>query len=170
LVAAHSGKCLEVAGGSTADGGVVHQWDCHGGTNQQWRVSTPGSEPPPPPPPPPACGYTWYATKTFVPDEHYTGCNGTLYMQLDGNLVIYAPSGIPLWASNTCCISGAYAVFQDDGNLVVYARGAAPCGAAPCGRPTRAKPRSPYVVTVTLGCEQVGGSFRSWAIPFGGFF
>lgn len=116
LIAAHSGKCLDLAGWSTADGGVVQQWDCHGGTNQQWRVSIPGSEPPPP-----ACGYTWYATKVFAPDEHYTGCNGTLYMQFDGNLVIYAPSGLALWASNTCCISGAYAVFQDDGNLVVYA-------------------------------------------------
>ena len=43
-------------------------------------------------------------------------------MQTDGNLVIYSPSGLPLWYSNTCCHlgAGAYLVDQDDGNLVIY--------------------------------------------------
>ena len=50
---------------------------------------------------PAACGYTWQANKVFAPDEHYTGCNGTLYMQGDGNLVIYTAYGVPIWASNT---------------------------------------------------------------------
>ncbi|MFM9693788.1 non-reducing end alpha-L-arabinofuranosidase family hydrolase [Streptomyces europaeiscabiei] len=31
-----SGRCLDVAGFSQADGANVHIWDCHGGTNQQW--------------------------------------------------------------------------------------------------------------------------------------
>ena len=36
VVNAHSGKCLEVNGWSTSNGGNVDQWDCHGGGNQQW--------------------------------------------------------------------------------------------------------------------------------------
>ena len=44
LVAANSGKCLDVVGGPTAtDNGVpIQQWDCLGSTqtNQQWRVVT----------------------------------------------------------------------------------------------------------------------------------
>jgi Ricin-type beta-trefoil lectin domain-like len=56
LTAVHSGKCLDVAGGSLADGGTVHQWSCHGGANQQWRMTEVTQEqPPPPPPPPPPC-------------------------------------------------------------------------------------------------------------------
>jgi hypothetical protein len=29
LVAAHSGKCLDVSGASTADGTLIQQWSCH---------------------------------------------------------------------------------------------------------------------------------------------
>ncbi|MFC8796616.1 RICIN domain-containing protein [Promicromonospora sp. NPDC057138] len=38
LVNGNSGKCLDVSGFSTADGGKVQQWTCTGGTNQQWQV------------------------------------------------------------------------------------------------------------------------------------
>jgi hypothetical protein len=38
LKAMHSGKCLDVAGASLDNGGVIHQWDCHGRANQQWRM------------------------------------------------------------------------------------------------------------------------------------
>jgi Transglycosylase SLT domain len=44
---------------------------------------------------------------------------GTLRMQGDGNLVLYANQNVPLWASNTNA-PGAYAVMQGDGNLVIY--------------------------------------------------
>jgi cytochrome c peroxidase len=37
LKAAHSGKCIDVAGGGTADGAVVQQWTCHGGNNQRFE-------------------------------------------------------------------------------------------------------------------------------------
>jgi glucose/arabinose dehydrogenase len=33
------GKCVDVNGGSTADGAKVQLWTCNGGTNQQWTVS-----------------------------------------------------------------------------------------------------------------------------------
>lgn len=38
MVAEHSGKCVDVAGISTADGVAVHQWSCHGGANQAWET------------------------------------------------------------------------------------------------------------------------------------
>lgn len=36
ISARHSGKCLDVAGWSSANGALITQWDCHGGENQQW--------------------------------------------------------------------------------------------------------------------------------------
>jgi hypothetical protein len=48
----------------------------------------------------------------------------TLSMQTDGNLVLYSPSGTPLWYTATsgqdCSGDQCVAVFQTDGNLVVY--------------------------------------------------
>lgn len=37
IVAEHSSKCLDVSRASRDNGARVIQWDCHGGTNQQWR-------------------------------------------------------------------------------------------------------------------------------------
>jgi hypothetical protein len=42
LKAAHSQKCVDVAGVSTADGANVHQWTCHGRANQQWKARNVG--------------------------------------------------------------------------------------------------------------------------------
>lgn len=42
-----------------------------------------------------------------------------VYMQGDGNLVEYSPSGAPVWASNTAGQSGAFLRLQDDGNLTI---------------------------------------------------
>ncbi|MEV0678678.1 RICIN domain-containing protein [Actinosynnema sp. NPDC050436] len=45
LVAVHSGKCLDVAGGvgTVSNGTIVHQWTCLGDhqTNQRWYLTTP---------------------------------------------------------------------------------------------------------------------------------
>ncbi len=38
-----AGKCLDVAGGSTADGTAVQLWDCNGSTAQRWTVRADGS-------------------------------------------------------------------------------------------------------------------------------
>ena len=48
----------------------------------------------------------------------------TLWMQLDGNLVLYGPAGA-LWASGTGR-AGSVAIMQGDGNLVVVAPGNVP--------------------------------------------
>ncbi len=48
-----------------------------------------------------------------------------LVMQTDGNLVIYAPNNVPIWATGTNGRDGAYLSMQDDGNLVIYQNGVA---------------------------------------------
>ncbi|GAA3182910.1 hypothetical protein GCM10010451_35090 [Streptomyces virens] len=40
----NSGKCLDVAGGSTADGADVRQYACNGGANQRWRPEDLGDD------------------------------------------------------------------------------------------------------------------------------
>jgi hypothetical protein len=42
ISAMHSGKCLDVEGGAFGNGVAVNQWDCHGGTNQQWLFTPVG--------------------------------------------------------------------------------------------------------------------------------
>jgi GH43 family beta-xylosidase len=44
LVNRNSGKCLEVAGGSSADGANIQQWTCNGGNNQRWRFEDLGDD------------------------------------------------------------------------------------------------------------------------------
>ena len=43
LFARHSGKVLDVAGASTANGALVHQWEWWGGDNQRWRIEALGN-------------------------------------------------------------------------------------------------------------------------------
>ncbi len=33
-----NGKCLDITGGSTANGALIEEWTCNGGSNQQWSV------------------------------------------------------------------------------------------------------------------------------------
>ncbi|MER6343896.1 family 43 glycosylhydrolase [Streptomyces sp. NPDC001595] len=40
----NSGKCLEVTGGSTADGANVAQYTCNGGAHQRWRLQDLGDD------------------------------------------------------------------------------------------------------------------------------
>ncbi|MGY4644716.1 NlpC/P60 family protein [Cellulomonas sp. URHB0016] len=49
-----------------------------------------------------------------------------LFMQGDGNLVLYAPGMSARWQSGTSGHPGAWVQLQGDGNLVVYAPGAVP--------------------------------------------
>ncbi|WP_026930895.1 RICIN domain-containing protein, partial [Glycomyces tenuis] len=42
IVNRNSGKCVDVVSGSTADGAEIIQYDCHGGSNQQWRFQEVG--------------------------------------------------------------------------------------------------------------------------------
>lgn len=42
IIAKHSGKCLDVAGVATHNGANIHQWQCHGGPNQQWTLTEKG--------------------------------------------------------------------------------------------------------------------------------
>lgn len=38
IIAKHTGKVLDVYGGSKDDGANVYQWDWHGGDNQRWKI------------------------------------------------------------------------------------------------------------------------------------
>lgn len=38
----NSGKCVDVVSASSANGAEIIQWDCHGGTNQQWEARAAG--------------------------------------------------------------------------------------------------------------------------------
>jgi Zn-dependent metalloprotease len=61
-------------------------------------------------------------SETGIAPLFATGTNPsgyTLWMQRDGNLVVYSRSGTAVWASNTWGHIGAWAVLQNDGNLVV---------------------------------------------------
>jgi hypothetical protein len=42
VVDSASGKCLDVADISKDDGAQIHQWTCHKGPNQQWKVAWQG--------------------------------------------------------------------------------------------------------------------------------
>jgi hypothetical protein len=46
-----------------------------------------------------------------------------VYMQGDGNFVIYNSSGKPVWSSGTAGNAGASLTVQDDGNVVIYSSG-----------------------------------------------
>src|SRR3990172_1345589 len=43
LVGVQSGRCMNIAGSSTADRAAVQLWDCSGGANQQFRFDPAGS-------------------------------------------------------------------------------------------------------------------------------
>lgn len=43
LAAAHSGKCVEVPGGSLADGAKLQQMPCDGSLRQQWKLQNPSA-------------------------------------------------------------------------------------------------------------------------------
>ncbi|MEV4844963.1 RICIN domain-containing protein [Micromonospora matsumotoense] len=45
LTNARHGQCLDVEGGSGADGAKLQQFGCHGQANQQWRVTPVGTGP-----------------------------------------------------------------------------------------------------------------------------
>ncbi|MEV0325841.1 RICIN domain-containing protein [Micromonospora echinospora] len=38
MTGVQSGLCLDVSGGSTANGAPVQLWSCNNGSNQQWRL------------------------------------------------------------------------------------------------------------------------------------
>jgi predicted chitinase len=53
LMNPNSGKCVDVATGSPADGTAIQIWSCTDSNNQKWRPTSAGGAPPPAPPPPP---------------------------------------------------------------------------------------------------------------------
>lgn len=64
-------------------------------------------------------------TPTWSTATHGTAA-GTVYLQGDGNFVVYEASGRPVWNSGTHGNEGAWLVLQNDGNLVIYSAANAP--------------------------------------------
>jgi hypothetical protein len=100
------------------DGTAVYGWFAHSWRMNSWNPGTWSYLVEP------ACCLE--TDHTLRQDEVLSSDNGQykLTMQLDGNLVMYGPSG-PVWSSvgaggSYCNNCGAYAIMQQDGNLVVY--------------------------------------------------
>jgi hypothetical protein len=66
---------------------------------------------------------------TLERDQSVSSDSARLFMQGDGNLVVYDEFGGARWASNTVG-QGWTALFQDDGNFVVYTRSGHPVWAS----------------------------------------
>jgi hypothetical protein len=68
---------------------------------------------------------------TLTPGQSLSSPNGQYYliMQTDGNLVVYATGGKPVWSSGTNGKGVTQMVMQTDGNLVLY-RGSTPVWAS----------------------------------------
>lgn len=107
-----------------------------------WATYTGAATPPPPTTPPPAAPSASRADTLSPGQVVYGGAPAfvsttfdiALYMQVDGNLVIYRP-GVAIWAVYTEPASGAYLVMQTDGNLVLYDKARARWSARTQGNP-----------------------------------
>ncbi|MFY1698016.1 RICIN domain-containing protein [Solwaraspora sp. WMMA2101] len=79
----HTSKALDVWEWSTADGGIISQYQDVGGWNQQWQMVRVGSGNPPPTTPPPAggCGSGGFNAEAVLNGSTWTARNGgsTLY-------------------------------------------------------------------------------------------
>jgi hypothetical protein len=90
FISRHSNKALDVWAWSTADGGMISQFQDLNGWNQQWQLIVLGSAPPPPPPPAPPPPPTGWPTPTGQ-----TSVNGTISVSgtFDGGMRRYCCIG-----------------------------------------------------------------------------
>lgn len=72
------------------------------------------------------CGDTLPVSRVLRRNMHLKSSDGryTLWLQGDGNLVLYGPSGRALWANNR--FNSDFLVMQSDGNLVTYTNAGTP--------------------------------------------
>ncbi len=85
------------------------------------NVPSRGAPPPPPPPGGPDSGSLTAGQRLYANQELWSSSgDAVLRYQGDGNLVLYAANGTPLWASDTAGSSAGLAEMQTDGNFVVY--------------------------------------------------
>ena len=85
------------------------------------NVPSRGAAPPPPVPGGPGPGSLTGGQRLYAHQEVWSATgDAVLRYQGDGNLVLYAANGTPLWASDTAGASAGRAEMQTDGNFVVY--------------------------------------------------
>lgn len=73
-----------------------------------------------------ACGDTLATSRVLRRNMHLKSSDGryTFWLQGDGNLVLYGPSGRAIWANNR--FTTDFLIMQGDGNLVGYTNSGAP--------------------------------------------
>lgn len=103
---AGSGRCLDVLGGSTANGATLALWDCNGDSNQQWSYDTTTKE------------LRVYGNKCLDNEEHGTAngtraiiwdCTGAANQQwsrASGGTILSAESGLCLDAAGLGVANG----------------------------------------------------------------
>lgn len=64
----------------------------------------------------------WRSNDSLVGGYSGSVAGSRLFMQTDGNLVIYTSSGIPKYSTRTYKNSGAYLLLRDDGHLAVVSK------------------------------------------------
>lgn len=80
----------------------------------------------------PAQGESMQPGEVLEPNTSIASLSGeyVLVYQSDGNLVLYAKDGTPLWASNTAGSNAGVCIMQHDGNLVIHDATAKPIWAS----------------------------------------
>jgi hypothetical protein len=115
---------------------------------------------------PTGCGIIT-AGRGLVMGRSFSSCDGrfTLWMQEDGNLVLYWAGHGSIWASNTSGSSGRLATMQTDGNFVVYDGNFA---TAPWSSGSFNHPNSVFEITNDGNLVVRTGSFVWWQSFSGG--
>ncbi|HSW85459.1 MAG TPA: CAP domain-containing protein [Candidatus Saccharimonadales bacterium] len=85
-----------------------------------WSKDTGRLYPTPPTPPPTNLGAYLYVNQRMYPNQELVNNGYNLKYQLDGNLVLYNPTGGVIWATGTNGRSLGNLSMQSDGNLVLY--------------------------------------------------
>lgn len=130
-------KCLDISGGG-GEGSVIHQWDCHGGDNQQWPDPAPYVPPIPDPPTPTITGEGNFVGA--VPDGTDFSPDGDF--ESDDTVFVFSESVIVLDSDTTI-----------DGTVV-------PAGTAVCSYIVWYDPVSnnDVAATIDFGAPIIGGA------------
>ncbi|HEY9702873.1 MAG TPA: ricin-type beta-trefoil lectin domain protein, partial [Allocoleopsis sp.] len=114
--------------------GRVHMIVCdRNNGNQQWVSS---SQTPPPQTSSVIIKPTTNRNLEFYKGQQWVTSNGYKFVfQGDGNLVLYSPSGQPLWATGSERMGATGFAVQTDGNIVLYASGKAIWASNTAGNP-----------------------------------
>jgi hypothetical protein len=87
-------------------------------------------------------------------------------MQADGNLVIYLPTGEPIWSTDTHGHPGSWLVVQGDGNVVIYDPSGAPLWATGTVQPPPPPSETTLAQGDRMGPGKILNSINSLNAPY----